>query len=127
MTVKIVRMLNGEDVIADVQEAYPDQETYSPIGYMLTKPYQIEVSATAEMLFEENASDEPQKINDLNVQLFPWIPLSSNDKTLVVLSNVATVYTPNPEIQSKWETIAKATQNESTEERSTKGPQSLDG
>ncbi len=79
------------------------------------------------MLFEENASDEPQKINDLNVQLFPWIPLSSNDKTLVVLSNVATVYTPNPEIKSKWETIAKATQNESTEDRSTKGPQSLDG
>jgi len=127
MTVKIVRMLNGEDVIADVQEAYPDQETYSPIGYMLTNPYQIEISATAEMLFEENASEEPQKINDLNVQFFPWIPMSSNNKTLVVLSNVATVYTPNPEIQSKWETIAKATQNESTEDRSTKGPQSLDG
>ena len=94
---------------------------------MLTNPYQIEISATAEMLFEENASEAPQKINDLNVQFFPWIPMSSNNKTLVVLSNVATVYTPNPEIQSKWETIAKATQNESTEDRSTKGPQSLDG
>ena len=34
MTVKIVRMLNGEDVIADVQEAYPDKEHYSPIVYM---------------------------------------------------------------------------------------------
>ena len=126
MTVKIVRMQNGEDVIAEVQEAYPSQETYSPIGYMLTNPYQIEIAATAEMLFEET-SESPQKINDLNVQFFPWIPMSHNNKTLVVLSNVATVYTPHPEIQSKWETLIKAQQNESTEDSSTKGPQSLDG
>ena len=86
MTVKIVRMLNGEDVIGEVQEAYPNQETYSPIGYMVTNPYQVQLDATAEMLFEENVSSEPQKINDLNLQLFPWIPLSLNNKTLVVLS-----------------------------------------
>ena len=54
MTVKIVRMLNGEDVIADVQEAYPDQETYSPIGYMLTNPYQIEISDSQNALFRVN-------------------------------------------------------------------------
>ena len=32
MTVKIVRVANGEDIIADVQEAYPNKEVYSPIG-----------------------------------------------------------------------------------------------
>ena len=127
MTGKIVRMLNGEDVIGEVQEAYPNQETYSPIGYMVTNPYQVQLDATAEMLFEENVSSEPQKINDLNLQLFPWIPLSINNKTLVVLSNVATVYTPHPEVVAKWETLVKAHHNESIENNSPEGSQSLDG
>ena len=41
MTVKIVRVANGEDIIADVQEAYPSKEVYAPIGYFLTNPYQV--------------------------------------------------------------------------------------
>ena len=77
MTVKIVRVANGEDIIADVQEAYPNKEVYAPIGYFLTNPYQVIIEATAEMLFEEGTTDEPQKINDLNLQLFPWIPMSA--------------------------------------------------
>ena len=76
MTVKIVRVANGEDIIADVQEAYPNKEVYAPIGYFLTNPYQVIVEATAEMLFEEGTTDEPQKINDLNMQLFPWTYVS---------------------------------------------------
>ena len=84
MTVKIVRVANGEDIIADVQEAYPNKEVYSPIGYFLTNPYQVIVEATAEMLFESGTSDEPQKINDLDLQLFPWIPMSADKRCLVV-------------------------------------------
>ena len=76
MTVKIVRMLNGEDVIADVKEAYPDKEHYTPIGYMLTNPYQITIDCTAEQMFADKNSSDPQKINDLQLELFPWIPLS---------------------------------------------------
>ena len=48
MTVKIVRVANGEDIIADVQEAYPSKEVYAPIGYFLTNPYQVIVEATAD-------------------------------------------------------------------------------
>ena len=36
MTVKIVRTAVGEDVIADVKEAYPKQDSYSPIGYAVS-------------------------------------------------------------------------------------------
>lgn len=127
MTVKIVRMLNGEDVIAEVQQAYPNEESYSPIGYVLTNPYQITLSATAEMLFEEGMDNTPQKINDMNLELFPWIPLSINNTTLVTLANVATVYSPHPEVQSKWEAVTKVHHNESVENSSSEGPQSLDG
>ena len=111
MTVKIVRVANGEDIIADVQEAYPNKEVYAPIGYFLTNPYQVIVEATAEMLFEEGTTDEPQKINDLNMQLFPWIPMSADKRGLVQLSQVQTIYNPHPEIQNKWEKLTEADEN----------------
>ena len=68
MTVKIVRTAAGEDVIADVKEAYPGQDTYSPIGYVLTNPYTVTLSATAEMLFEEgDTTDTPQKLSLIHI------------------------------------------------------------
>ena len=108
MTVKIVRVANGEDIIADVQEAYPNKEVYSPIGYFLTNPYQVIVEATAEMLFESGTSDEPQKINELDLQLFPCIPMSADKRCLVQLSQVQTIYNPHPELLSKWEKLTEA-------------------
>ena len=127
MTAKIVRLLNGEDVIADVKEAYPDEKSYQPIGYVLTNPYQVTLNATAEMLFEEGTADSPQKINDLNLELFPWIPLSINNSTLVTLGTVATIYNPHPEVLSMWEHLTKVHHDESVENSSSEGSQSLDG
>lgn len=125
MTVKIVRMVNGEDVIADVKEAYPNQDTYAPLGYFLTYPYQITITATAEMLFEAE-HETPQKINDLNLELFPWIPLSENERTLVVLSNVATIYNPHPEVVGKWKKLVETT-NGTIEDRDSEGSHTPDG
>jgi len=127
MTVKIVRLGNGEDVIADVREAFPTQESYSPIGYFLINPYQITLTATAEMLFESGATDEPQKINDLNLELFPWIPLSVDNRTLVQVSQVVTIYEPHPEVKSKWEKLTEVHHNESIENRDSEGSNTSDG
>tara|TARA_R100000458_G_C8135230_1_gene148625 strand:+ start:18 stop:410 length:393 start_codon:yes stop_codon:yes gene_type:complete len=123
MTVKIVRTAVGEDVIADVKEAYPDRETYSPIGYVLTNPYTVTISATAEMLFEEGTTDDPQKINDLNLELFPWIPLSVNNNCLMQLHQVSTIYDPHPEVLAKYEKLTETHHNESTENSSPQGSQ----
>lgn len=125
MTVKIVRMVNGEDVIADVKEAYPNQDTYAPLGYFLTYPYQVTITATAEMLFEAE-HETPQKINDLNLELFPWIPLSENERTLVVLSNVATIYNPHPEVVGKWKKLVETT-NGTIEDSDSEGSHTPDG
>ena len=112
--------VNGEDIIADVQEAYPNKEVYSPIGYFLTNPYQVIVEATAEMLFESGTTDEPQKINDLDLQLFPWIPMSADKRCLVQLSQVQTIYNPHPELLSKWEKLTEA-ENGTNKTGDTKG------
>lgn len=127
MTVKIVRLGNGEDVIAEVKEAYPSQESYSPIGYFLINPYQITLTATAEMLFESGATDEPQKINDLNLELFPWIPLSVDNRTLVQVSQVVTIYEPHPEVKVKWEKLTEVHHNESIESSNPEGSNTPDG
>jgi hypothetical protein len=118
-------MVNGEDVIADVKEAYPNQDTYAPLGYFLTYPYQVTITATAEMLFEAE-HETPQKINDLNLELFPWIPLSENERTLVVLSNVATIYNPHPEVVGKWKKLVETT-NGTIEDCDSEGSHTPDG
>ena len=128
MTVKIVRTAAGEDVIADVKEAYPKQDSYSPIGYVLTNPYTVTISATAEMLFEEgDTTDAPQKINDLNLELFPWIPLSVNNNCLMQLHQVSTIYDPHPEVLSKYEKLIEVHHDESVENSSPEGSQSPNG
>ena len=58
-------------------------------------------------------SSDPQKINDLQLELFPWIPLSLNNRTLVVLNNVATIYNPHPEVEGKLNTLVENHHNES--------------
>ena len=44
MTVKIVRMTNGEDVIADLKEIRKDEETPGAVAYVFEKPYTVPVS-----------------------------------------------------------------------------------
>ena len=39
MTVKVVRMVNGEDVIADIKEIRKDEETPGAVAYMFEKQY----------------------------------------------------------------------------------------
>lgn len=128
MTVKIVRLGNGEDVIAEVKEAYPSQETYTPIGYFLINPYQVNITATADMLFESGSyDDEPQRLGDVNLELFPWIPLSVNNRVLVQLHQVVTIYDPHPEVLSKWEKLTEVHHNESVKSSDPEGSDSPDG
>ena len=102
MTVKIVRMLNGEDVIAEVQEAYPDKEHYSPIGYMLTNPYQITIDCTAETMFADSTSSDPQKINDLQLELFPWIPLTQDETIPIPADWLITLVEPVTKLKEMY-------------------------
>lgn len=106
MSVRIVRMQNGEDVIADVKEAL-NGETL--VGLILTDPYQVYIQSDSVLV----PTDDPQKLNDVQVQFLPWAPLSDGKEFLIRLDQVVTLYGAHSEILERYSQIIEATTNDS--------------
>ena len=65
MTVKILLLKSGEDVIADLKEMVsPDEKV---IGYFLTKPCVVK-------LIPKDSEDESKK--ETAIRMYPWMPLA---------------------------------------------------
>ena len=112
MSLKLLLLKSGEDIICDVKEmaAGDDGNDRRVIGYYLNKPCVVKMR-NPNVLPEEQEGNT-QKAG-YEVSLFPWIPLSLNNRTLVVLNNVATIYNPHPEVEGKWNTLVENHHNES--------------
>jgi hypothetical protein len=106
MSVRIVRLQNGEDVIADVKEALNDETL---VGLLLTDPYQVYIQSDRVMV----ETDSPQKINDVQVQFLPWAPLSEKNEFLLRLEQLVTLYNPHPEILERYNQIIGVNNNDS--------------
>ena len=64
MSARVVRMLNGEDVIADVKEVR-EKNDGPALAYKLTQPYTVTIQQPPEVTFE---TDEATGITDFNSQ-----------------------------------------------------------
>lgn len=91
MTVKLVLLKSGEDIIADVQEMVIEQK---PVGYFFENPCIAKV-------FSFESSEESKSSVKLN--LTPWIPLSSDKKIPVPLDWVITIVEPISQLKEMYE------------------------
>ena len=72
MTVKLLLLKSGEDVIADVTEmGSGDKDDRRVVGYFLNKPCIVKMRDPN--LMEEEG---PKKKSGFAVSLFPWMPLT---------------------------------------------------
>ena len=113
MTVKIVRMTNGEDVIADLKEIRKDEETPGAVAYVFEKPYTVQIidNTETQMLFEQpgdTTTPSPKKINDLELRLYPYAPLAKNDSVIAAVQHVSVIYDPHPSVLEKYIELVKA-------------------
>ena len=75
MTIKLLLLKSGEDVIADVTEmCVGTEENRQVIGYHLNKPCVVKMRDPK--LIKEKG---PKKQSGFEVSLFPWIPLTSQE------------------------------------------------
>ena len=75
MTIKLMLLKSGEDVIADVTEmCVGTEENRQVIGYHLNKPCVVKMRDPK--LIKEKG---PKKQSGFEVSLFPWIPLTSQE------------------------------------------------
>lgn len=90
MSVRLALLRSGEYVISDISEMVKDERM---IGYVLSKPCVVEVKDVVSMSRSIlDRSKAAQK--KLSINLFPWIPFSSDEDVLVPMDWVVTFVTP---------------------------------
>ena len=100
MTIKLVLLKSGEDIIADVGEmAVGEDENARLVGYYLNKPCVVKMVKPT-LLTEEEGSRN--KKSGFEVSLFPWIPLTQ-EKTIPVPTDwVITIVEPTEQLKQMY-------------------------
>ena len=102
MTVKLVMLKSGEDVVADVKEIKSNEEV---IGYYFEDPLiiKLEQPDDSTLLTENNESSVKQYLSKVNVTFYPWIPLSK-DKTIPCSADwVVTIVEPIEKLKTQYQ------------------------
>ena len=90
MTVKLILLKSGEDVIADVSEmVLGEEEEKRVIGYHLNKPCVIRMKNP-----NLQSEDGSNKKAGFEVSLFPWLPLSKDTNIPVPADWLITMVEP---------------------------------
>ena len=88
MTIKVLVLKSGEDVIADVQEMMSSEDQV--MGYFLTKPCVVKLQAK-----ETNSN--------VSVRMHPWMPFAREKMIPLSTDWVVTMVTPVESIQEMYE------------------------
>ena len=100
MTIKVLVLKSGEDVIADVQEMVsPDKKV---IGYFLTKPCVVKIRNVADLTSEETNPKSPEKKSEFSVTMYPWMPLAREKSIPLSTDWVVTMVTPVEKIYEMY-------------------------
>ena len=116
MTIKLVLLKSGEDIIADVTEmAVGEEKERSIVGYFLDRPCVIRMR-DPNLIKEEG----PQKQSGFQVSLFPWIPLSKDTRIPVPADWLITMVEPAYKLKEMYieDIVKNGNQSDSTDDNS---------
>ena len=77
MSVKLVMLKSGEDLVADVQEIKSNDEV---IGYYFDDPLVIRISESEESTILNEENSFTQYSSKIDVTFYPWIPLAKDTR-----------------------------------------------
>ena len=98
MTIKLMLLKSGEDVIADVTEmCVGTEENRQVIGYHLNKPCVVKMR-DPNLVKEEG----PRKESGFSVSLFPWMPLTSQETIPVPADWLITMVEPTAKLKEMY-------------------------
>ena len=106
MSVRIVRLRSGEDVIADVYEIAAQDEPKKAVAFRLDHPYSVYLGeGDPELLVEVEGV---QKMSKPELTMQPWAPLAKDRKVVLRLDEVISAYETFPEVMEKYNEILEA-------------------
>ena len=98
MTIKLMLLKSGEDVIADITEmCVGTEKDRQVIGYQLDKPCVIKMR-DPNLITEEG----PKKQSGFQVSLFPWIPLSKDTRIPIPADWLITMVEPATKLKEMY-------------------------
>ena len=99
MTIKLLLLKSGEDIISDIQEMVAgENEERRVIGYLLSKPCIIKIR-DSQILTEET---EVTQKSAFQVSLYPWMPLSADKIIPVPADWVVTIVEPKDKLKEMY-------------------------
>ena len=116
MTIKLLLLKSGEDIIADVTEmAVGEEDEKTIVGYFLEKPCVIRMR-DPNVIKQEG----PKKQSGFEVSLFPWIPLSKETRIPVPADWLITMVEPAYKLKEMYieDIVKNGDQSDSTDDNS---------
>ena len=100
MSIKLVILKSGEDIIADVKEIKSNDDV---IGYYFNHPLIVKMYQPEEptLLSEDGANKEYS--SRFNVRFFPWVPLSKDDNIPCSADWVITIVEPLEKLKLQYQ------------------------
>ena len=107
MTIKLLILKSGEDVVADVSEMMVGEKGSldNPsrlIGYFLDTPVVVKLRNTTPLTDDEVDPDKPDK-SQFSLSMYPWQPLSTETKIPIPTDWVVTMLTPVDQVTQMYE------------------------
>ena len=123
MTIKLLLLKSGEDMIADITEmAYGEDDERRVVGYYLNKPCVIKMRDPNAL---DDMSEGRGRKAGFEVSLFPWIPLSADENIPIPADWLVTMVEPTAKLTEMYvEDIVKHgknNQSNSSDEQSSSG------
>ena len=102
MSIKLVMLKSGEDLVADVKEIKSNDEV---IGYYFEDPLIIKLHQPDDstLLTEDNKSKMRQYLSRVHVTFYPWIPLSKDNKIPCSADWVVTIVEPIDQLKFQYQ------------------------
>ena len=100
MSVKLVMLKSGEDIIADVKEIKSNDDV---IGYYFDNPLIIKIFESEEPKVLNEGESNKEYTSSVGVTFFPWIPLSKDDKVPCSADWVVTIVEPIEKLKKQYQ------------------------
>jgi hypothetical protein len=107
MTVKLVRLKNGEDIIADLKEVVDSENTKTIAAIQFDTPFMVGIDEPTENMFVDE-SESGTKITTPRIRFFPWAPLSRDRILYIDPSQIVCIYDPYQQILEQYEKLVEA-------------------
>ena len=100
MSIKLVMLKSGEDIITDVKEIKSNEEV---VGYYFDNPLIVKMYQPEEPTVLNEEGSTRQYASKISVKFYPWIPLAEESKIPCSADWVVTIVEPVQNVKSLYQ------------------------